>query len=390
MSKRKNTTRKRKTAQDFTAFEPIWSIDCVDNCEKEVYNLQIAKMLNWYHSNKSKKDCLKYFNNYVDKSSIDPQIKKIIKKVSNDWITPTLGWSCRIVTVHKKQNLDLPNYFENFIQQKVKEIAKICKMQTVLEDHEILIKQHKPNVQENIKKQTENFCADLEDMIFEFESDKCKKPFDVEKWLIGKNVKSQQSLDISQYFLSYAKDLELALNEKDEQLSEAYSHLTRPELKRLISFVKHLIETCESWSKKAKILKASKRKPRARKPRPPIKQIEKLNFLDKTDEYGGLESVPPIRIVGSSELWVFNVKTRVLGVYRCTNNHGFSIKGSTIKNFDIDQSVSKKLRKPEQVLHEVLNLEKRGRNKILHKLSTQENKLNGRINDHTILLRVEK
>jgi hypothetical protein len=100
--------------------------------------------------------------------------------------------------------------------------------------------------------------------------------------------------------------------------------------------------------------------------------------------------VPPLRIVGSFELWVFNTKTRVVSVYYCTNNHGFSIKGTTLQNFCIDKSVSKKLRKPEEAIEKILSLQKRGRNKIMEELTTKEQRATGRINNDCILLRSDK
>jgi hypothetical protein len=101
-----------------------------------------------------------------------------------------------------------------------------------------------------------------------------------------------------------------------------------------------------------------------------------------------LKSVPATQIVGATQLWVYNVKYKSLGVYVCTNPHGFSVKGCTILNYDVNESISKTLRKPEDVIPSVLELGKVALRKVLPSLRTREKKLTGRINKDTILLRV--
>jgi hypothetical protein len=88
------------------------------------------------------------------------------------------------------------------------------------------------------------------------------------------------------------------------------------------------------------------------------------------------------------QLWVFNVKTRSLGVYHAEDASGFSVKGSTLLNFAESKSVSKRLRKPEQTLPEVMSAGKVALRNLLGKLSTKESLLTGRINKDTIMLRI--
>jgi hypothetical protein len=67
---------------------------------------------------------------------------------------------------------------------------------------------------------------------------------------------------------------------------------------------------------------------------------------------------------------------------------GLSVRGTTIIGYDQDSSVTKKLRKPEQVLPVVLNEGKVGLRKIMSGIKTTEQKANGRINEESILLRI--
>ena len=79
------------------------------------------------------------------------------------------------------------------------------------------------------------------------------------------------------------------------------------------------------------------------------KLVEKLKYL-KTDDKFKIASVQPDQIIGASELWVFNTKTRKLGKYIAKNidpkglgrdGSGLSVKGTTIIGFDETTSIQK-------------------------------------------------
>ena len=103
-----------------------------------------------------------------------------------------------------------------------------------------------------------------------------------------------------------------------------------------------------------------------------------------------LVSVDPKTIIGASSLWVYNTKTRKLGVYHALDAAGLNIKGSTIQNFAESKSVCKTLRKPEVTLPELLKAGKVALRNILTDIRAAEKALTGRINADTILLRVTK
>ena len=103
-----------------------------------------------------------------------------------------------------------------------------------------------------------------------------------------------------------------------------------------------------------------------------------------------LVSVDPKTIIGASSLWVYNIKTRKLGVYYALDASGLNIKGSTIQNFAESKSVSKTLRKPAVTVNEVLKAGKVALRNILTDIRAAETALTGRINADTILLKVSK
>mgnify|MGYP003337512170 FL=1 len=102
-----------------------------------------------------------------------------------------------------------------------------------------------------------------------------------------------------------------------------------------------------------------------------------------------LVSINPVDIIGSQELWVYNAKTRKLGKYvPGAYQDGLSVKGTTIQGYDEDKSVCKTLRKPDQQIKEFMKSGKVQLRKFLENIKATETKLNGRINEEVVLLRV--
>jgi hypothetical protein len=110
-------------------------------------------------------------------------------------------------------------------------------------------------------------------------------------------------------------------------------------------------------------------------------------------------SINPADIIGATELWVYNVKTRKIGRYIAANvdpkgldraGSGLSVKGTTIVGYDETVSIQKTLRKPQEQLAEFKNAGKVALRKYLDSIKAVDIKLNGRINADTILLKASK
>ena len=127
--------------------------------------------------------------------------------------------------------------------------------------------------------------------------------------------------------------------------------------------------------------------PRAKKPKASDKQVEKLNYKVQDDE-AKLVSINPIMIPGKNKLFVYNTKQRVLAVYSNDSASGFEVKGSTVYNWDEKFSMSTTLRKPDDVLPQILTKTEKQIEKVLSSLTTKVKKPTGRINKDCILLRV--
>jgi len=177
-----------------------------------------------------------------------------------------------------------------------------------------------------------------------------------------------------------------------EQLKEGYNHLKKADIAKYRKAIETVNSELDFIIEQAK----ATRKPRKPKARSASKIIEKLKFC-KADDKFSLASIDPTLIVGASELWVFNVKTRKLGKYIASNidptgqqrgDSGLSVKGTTIIGFDETLSIQKTLRKPPEQLKEFKDSGKVKLRKFLDDIKTTDTKLNGRCNPDTVLLKV--
>tara|TARA_B100000131_G_C17659118_1_gene427393 strand:- start:215 stop:547 length:333 start_codon:yes stop_codon:yes gene_type:complete len=101
-----------------------------------------------------------------------------------------------------------------------------------------------------------------------------------------------------------------------------------------------------------------------------------------------LTSIDPILIPGKTKLWIYNTKQGKLTEFFTESGTGFEVSGSTLKNFDPKLSKVTKLRKPDEILPQILNKSEFQIKKIWKGLTTKIYQPTGRINKDCILMRV--
>jgi hypothetical protein len=244
-----------------------------------------------------------------------------------------------------------------------------------------------PSIQERVREAAGRMVEEIEDAIESFQVDPetfDPKSFKVLNLLRGKQVKAAHARIIKDFYNRNYDELVEAAQGSCEQLKEAYSHLSKANLKKITQFYSEILSACDMLMQEAKV----SRKPRAKKSVPTEKLVAKLKFA-KQDEKLKLVSINPTDIIGVQELWVFNTKTRKLGKYVAKEFAELSVKGTTIINFDENKSVQKTLRKPEEQLKEFKSSGKVQLRKFLDDIKAVDIKLNGRCNEDTILLKVQ-
>jgi len=245
-----------------------------------------------------------------------------------------------------------------------------------------------PSIQDRLRETAFRMTEEIEDAIEGFQTDPENfdpKAFKMLNLLKGKEVKAAHARVIKTL---YSKDLaeleELASGQADEQLKEGYSHRTKKQVRNLIAFYQEIMSACDMLAQEAKV----NRKPRKTKSVPKDKVVSKLKFM-KSFEPLKLVSVNPTDIIGSKELWVYNTKTRKLGKYVAAEYQDLGVKGTTITGFSDITSVCKTLRKPEEKLKEFKLAGKVQLRKFLDTINATDTKMNGRINEETVLLKVQ-
>ena len=245
-----------------------------------------------------------------------------------------------------------------------------------------------PSIQERVKEAAYRMTEELEDAIEGFQEDPENfdpKAFKVLNLLKGKQVKAAHARLIKTL---YSRDLaeleELASGKADEQLREGYAHRSKKQIKNLIAFYQEIMSACDMLAQEAKVNRA----PRARKTQPKEKVVAKMKYM-KSNEPLKLVSINPTDIIGAKELWIFNTKTRKLGKYVASEFNDLGVKGTTITGFDEFKSIQKTVRKPEDKLKEFKAAGKVQLRKFLEDINATDTKMNGRINEDTVLLKVQ-
>jgi hypothetical protein len=206
---------------------------------------------------------------------------------------------------------------------------------------------------------------------------------DLSEWIREKDVKSQQSKMIADWYRPKIDQIQSAID-GDEIMREGYCFLSMPKLRRYGEFFRNLVNIFDENSKITKAV----RKPRAKKKKSPDKQVAKLKYL-KEYSIGNrkLTSIDPRDIIGASKLVVFNTKYNKLTVYEKSSLvDGFSVKGCTLIGYDEKNSSTKKIRKPESFDFNKFLGGARAVNNTFKDISTKESLPNGRFNEHVIII----
>ena len=243
-----------------------------------------------------------------------------------------------------------------------------------------------PSIQERVREASFRMTEEIEDALEAFAQDPDTfdpKAFKLLNLLRGKEVKAAHARIIKDLYTRQHNELVEVAGTKDEQLKEAYEHLSKANLKKITLFYHEILSACDMLMQEAKVNRA----PRKTKAVSKDKLVAKLKYL-KQDDKLKLVSINPTDIIGAQEVWVYNTKSRKIGKYIAREFAELAVKGTTIINFDDIKSVQKTLRKPEEQLKEFKAAGKVALRKFLDDIKAVDIKLNGRINEETILLKV--
>jgi len=332
----------------------------------------LSAALNWYNQNKDSKDSQKYASDYLKKKH----------KISADSVLKyrgtTFGYVCRILTNGGILSDKDQSWFDSELESLKSDLSKV-KEEVPVEKTNVI------NIQDRIREKAKEYIGEMEGQIDDLIISNFSSNVSPYGIMHTMEVKGAYTKFIVDHFKTRRAEFDEVLNTKDNELKEAYSNFTKPNLKKLIAYCDQVILDCGKLSSTA----VKSRKPRKRKVKSATELTAKMNYCKEFAELK-LTSIKPTDIIGTLQLWVYNTKTKKLGVYNAEDAGGLSVKGSSIQNFSETKSVQKTLRKPAVTLPEVLKGGKVVLRNILTDIRAVESALTGRINNDTILLRSVK
>ena len=246
----------------------------------------------------------------------------------------------------------------------------------------------KPKVippQERLRQKVNNtIIANWDNMVIdkwmEGEFDKKKVQFPVYSLFQMHGLKGIAAINMLKDHIQFEYDNVKGAYEKTcDQLVEGYSHIKKGDQRKMLDFMDKVFEEIERTRDAQRNARVRTKKPRSRS-----KQVEKLKFLQEAD---GLESISPLLIPESNYFWMYNVKTKKLTEFTTSSAQGMEVRGSTLYNWEKGRVAT--LRKPDEIIPQILNNDVKQMDKIWNSLTTKIGKPTGRINKDTILLRRE-
>lgn len=336
---------------------------------------QLINTLNWYNQNKTTKDADVYVHQFFKKIQKTEINAEAYKEVPSNF-----GFLCRIVYNGGTLPSNNQVWFDSILDKlKNKKNTKKVKKQDDAEPEP-----PKENIQTRIAEKCSQIIGELEGMVDDLILSKFKTQ-QAPKAIMHDVVKNIHTKTIIEWSKKKRQEFAEILSTEDKQLIEGYSCYKKIEIKKIVAFYDSVITECMSITESS----MKTRKPRKRKIKTPEQLVSSVKICLEYDELK-LKSISPKDIIGSTQLWVYNKKYRKLGVYHANDSQGFSVKGTTITNYDENKSICKTVRKPNEVLPEVLKGGKIYLRNVLEKINAVDGKLNGRLNEDVVLLRIVK
>lgn len=361
--------------EKYTGSEPDWPAESAD-WDNEKFDNRLRKSFYYYNYYYSQKDCKKYVVEWLQKNSkLSTEEVKAFNRAGDRLLPMTV---CSLIMAHRNGMPFRGRHIE-FIIESVQDVISKAEPEEV----EIIATPeqaaYKPTIQDRLAERTSELLGELEGHYDEIDTSTVK----FYDFLVANNVVQSQLGKYETLFGNRKAELELAQSKKDDQVKEGYSHLKTADFKKRIKWIDDLLAAVEQY----RGVKKATKKARVKKAPSKEKLVAKLKYA-KTDAGLKIVSINPADIIGSSELWIYNIKTRKLGKYVAASYQTLGIKGTSITGFDVDKSVSKTLRKPDEKLKEFAKAGKVQLRKFLEDIRATEARLNGRISTDIVLLKV--
>jgi hypothetical protein len=333
----------------------------------------------WYNYFYGKKDARDMIVNYLESHDRRADVRTL-KDVPDSAIRLTTGWLCRM----KMVGLELSKTEQIKLDNLLKEI--LTSKQTVeVESEPALEGPARPNIQDRLREKVGECAAELDGMFDEFMMAGAKMSADYKPITVirGMNVAPQMVNEIANRWKHKLAEFEEAAEGKDALLVEAYSYLSKIQLRNCVKFCEAVINDCGAYVQ----IKKVERKPRKVRAVPPEKRAAKFKHMAEFAELK-LKSLPPASLVDRAEAWLYDTKKRKL-IHVVADNYtqAFTIKNNSVIGFSTVETLQKTVRKPVDVVKAIQAAGKPAARKIYKDLTTTETPWNARGTENLIILK---
>jgi hypothetical protein len=347
------------------------------------YSYLLHSAAQWVHTEVDSAEVARAFISYADKFKVKNH-KTLLKRIP-DHEYYTLG---KYAYIHLKGAVLPDAYYKQLDAAFVALYARAeTAKQTTEESSVVESTRAVPTIQSRMRDKVGELCGDWEGKLDELVAG----TFDIDKFDPYSDMKSQESeikpnharIILDLYRTDVAEADAVLLN-KDEDVKEAYSHLTAKQRKQFRAFYQKIQDACNTIIGTGR----AERKPRVKKAPSKERQVARLKY-QVNDPQLAASSINPVSIIGAEQLWIYNTKSRKLGVFIADPMiKALGVKGSTITGYDSSASTWRTVRKPEIILKGVQRLPRTKLTKLYNDLTTTSTSLRPRISADTILLRV--
>lgn len=374
-------------------YSPKW--DNADSLDSESFNRHYRNAMDYYRLEKSNKDLKPLVINWMAANDFSKAEIKAFKDTKDSRCGMTMGSVAACLLRGMPAVHEGFNEGRNTAEWLRTEIGKVIEQgagdEVDSDTPKVIVKPliTAPTIQDRLREVAGTMNEEIDYAIDEWINDPENfdpKSIKLVSLLRGKGAKAAHARIIKSFYVSGNAELaELASGNADEQLREAYKHVSRKNVKKLIEFYAAIMSACDQISAEAKVLK----QPRTKKVKPAEELVAKLKFKAIDDKLGAV-SVPAAGVIGAQAAVVYNSKTRKLGIYIAKTSAGLTVKGTSITDFT-EKSFQKTLRKPAEQIKEFKeqNTQKRAID-WFNKIKSTDTVLNGRVNAEIMILKVFK
>jgi hypothetical protein len=366
-----------------TGPEPQWDTDRALGFDSDTFDHHLRKSFQYYNYHFSVKQCRKHLNDWLRRNSrFNKTTLDRFERVADRYVLMT---PCSLIMAHRR-GMPLLDRHVKYIHDQVDYTLNLAARGGDTGEEVISspdqVQERKITIQDRLQERTAELIGEIEG-VYDQVLQKQSVSFKIYDFLTANRVPQSQLGRYEAVFQARSAELMAAQDREDTQLVEAYRHYRAADYRRMFGFIADLLAGIEEYRGVKKAVK----KARVRKAPSKEKLVAKLKYA-REDRALKVVSVNPVDIIGASTLWVYNTKTRKLGCYHAEAMGELGVRGTSITGYDESRSVAKTLRRPDEQLKEFAKAGKVALRTWIKDIKAVEVRLNGRISEDTLLLRV--